>query len=70
MQDWNEITMMNADALRKRMRILAALDIIFRRKNGYAFIIMKINFSQVWHGETSITAQVIICMSCLRTQAR
>ncbi|TDL70511.1 hypothetical protein E2R58_15665 [Paenibacillus amylolyticus] len=29
MQDWNEITMMNADALRKRMRILAALDIIF-----------------------------------------
>ncbi|WP_338588149.1 hypothetical protein V6669_22465 [Paenibacillus sp. Y5S-9] len=29
MQDWNEIAMMNADALRKRMRILAALDIIF-----------------------------------------
>lgn len=29
MQDWNETTMMNADALRKRMRILAALDIIF-----------------------------------------
>ncbi|MEK4364585.1 hypothetical protein MKX68_19335 [Paenibacillus sp. FSL M8-0212] len=29
MQEWNEITMMNADALRKRMRILAALDIIF-----------------------------------------
>lgn len=29
MQDWNEIIVMNADALRKRMRILAALDIIF-----------------------------------------
>ncbi|APO47123.1 hypothetical protein BS614_25755 [Paenibacillus xylanexedens] len=29
MQDWNETTMMNADSLRKRMRILAALDIIF-----------------------------------------
>ncbi|CAM4404018.1 hypothetical protein [Paenibacillus xylanexedens] len=29
MQDWNEITMMNADALRKQMRMLAALDIIF-----------------------------------------
>ncbi|MDR6718350.1 hypothetical protein [Paenibacillus sp. 2003] len=29
MQEWNEITMMNADALRKQMRILAALDIIF-----------------------------------------
>ncbi|WP_458464111.1 hypothetical protein [Paenibacillus sp.] len=29
MQDWNEITMMNADALRKQMRIHAALDIIF-----------------------------------------
>lgn len=29
MQDWNEITMMHADALRKQMRILAALDIIF-----------------------------------------
>lgn len=29
MQEWNEITMMNADALRKRMRILGALDIIF-----------------------------------------
>ncbi|WFA85591.1 hypothetical protein [Paenibacillus amylolyticus] len=28
MQDWNEITMMNADALRKQMRMLAALDII------------------------------------------
>jgi len=28
MQDWNELTMMNADALRKQMRILAALDII------------------------------------------
>ncbi|WP_340013989.1 hypothetical protein [Paenibacillus sp. FSL K6-1318] len=29
MQEWNEITMMNADALRKQMRILSALDIIF-----------------------------------------
>lgn len=29
MQEWNKITMMNADALRKQMRILAALDIIF-----------------------------------------
>ncbi|NMI05732.1 hypothetical protein HF638_17270 [Paenibacillus sp. SZ31] len=29
MQDWNDTTMMNADTLRKRMRILAALDIIF-----------------------------------------
>lgn len=29
MQVWNETTMMSADALRKRMRILAALDIIF-----------------------------------------
>ncbi|WP_338706748.1 hypothetical protein [Paenibacillus amylolyticus] len=29
MQVWNDTIMMNADALRKRMRILAALDIIF-----------------------------------------
>ncbi|MCW3791549.1 hypothetical protein OM416_08155 [Paenibacillus sp. LS1] len=29
MQDWNDTTMMNADSLCKRMRILAALDIIF-----------------------------------------
>ncbi|MEK4663101.1 hypothetical protein MHH93_14445 [Priestia sp. FSL H7-0729] len=29
MQNWNETTMMSTDALRKRMRILAALDIIF-----------------------------------------
>lgn len=32
MQDWNDTTMMNADSLRKRMRILAALDIIFSEK--------------------------------------
>ncbi|MFX3646730.1 MAG: hypothetical protein ACE3K2_17050 [Paenibacillus sp.] len=29
MQAWNDTIMMNADALRKRLRILAALDIIF-----------------------------------------
>ena len=70
MQDWNEITMMNADALRKRMRILAALDIIFSEEEWLRVHHYEAELQPGVAWETSITAQVIICMSCLRTQAR